>query len=172
MTGKYMKKISVLLIVLLTLASCSIQEKMNTKIFVERFLNAVGDEITADEILFDSGRDILFFADKNGTEYVMEFRADEQGNIKKICLACTDADKTDLMKYFFEKIISVYAPDENTAEIIPSLFNNKWDYHSTQWYDYSSVISDEGVFASVENKKLSTPSDAELTLKQNDIIYR
>lgn len=145
---------------------------MNTKIFSERFLNTVGEEITAGEILYDSGRDIMFFADKNGTEYVMEFRADEQGNIKKICLACTDADKTDMMKYFFEKVMGVYAPGENSADIIPFLFNNEWDYHSTRWYDYSSALSDEGVFVSVENRKLSTPSDAELTLKQNDIIYR
>ena len=157
---------------MLTLASCSVQEKMNTKIFVERFLNAVGDEITADEILFDSGRDILFFADKSGTEYVLEFSSDEQGNIKKICLACTDADKTDMMKYFFEKVINVYAPGENSAEIIPSFFKNKWDYYSSQWYGYYSAVSDEGIFAAIENKKLSTPSDAELTLKQNDIIYR
>ena len=71
----------------------------------------------------------------------------------------------------FEKVLDVYAPNENPDEIIPDLFKNKWNYVSTQWYDYSYIVSDEGMFASIENKKLATESDARLTLKQSDIIY-
>lgn len=167
-----MKKIFVLLVILITLTSCSMQEKMNDNIFLERLSDALGDEISADEILYQNGRSLLFFLDNNGTEYLCEFRNDESNNVKKICLACTDADKTERFKYFFEKIVNVYAPDENTLEIITALFKNNWDYHSSQWYEYSSALTGNGIFASIENKKLSTQSDAELTLKQNDIIFR
>lgn len=168
--GNFMKKLSIVIVLILLLSSCSVQEKMNSVIFYDRFRNTLVAEITTDEILFDNNRDIAFFTDKNGTDYALEFSLDEQGNIKKICLACTDTSKTDMMKYYFEKVINVYAPSENTDEIIQSLFSNNWNYHSSQWYNYTFVKSDECFFASVENKKISTQSDAELTLRVSEII--
>lgn len=167
-----MKKILILLFLMIFLSSCSIQENMNPEIFSDRFYKLIGNEISSENLRYENNREILFFKEKNGTDYIIEFNTDTMDNIKKICLACNDTSKADSMNYYFEKIINIFAPDENTDEIISNLLIDKWNYYSTQWFDYSSAVSDEGIFLSVESKKLSTQSDAELTLKQNDIIFR
>ncbi len=153
------------------LCACTVQEKMNPIIFTERFSEQMNDEIIIEESFSDNGRYIIFFSDKSGEKYVCELLADNYDNIKKVCLAGNNTSKAESFEYFFEKTLKVYAPNENITEIIPNLFKNKWNYHSSQWYRYACVISEEGLFASIENIKLSTESDAQLTLKQSDIIY-
>ncbi len=150
---------------------CTVQEKMNPMIFTDRFSTLMNNEITIDESFTESGRHIIFFSDKSGEEYVCEMLTDKSDNIKKICLASNSASKAESFEYIFEKVLKVYAPNEITSEIIPVLFKKKWNYHTSQWYRYAGVISDEGIFASIENLKLSTQSDAQMTLKQSDIIH-
>ncbi len=165
-------KISVMLLCMIFLfCSCTVQEKMNPMLFIQRFTDTSGNEFSIEESFDDNGRYIIFFCDKNGEKYACELQTDSFGNIKKICLAGNNTSKAEPFEYLFKNVLDVYAPNENPDEIIPDLFKNKWNYHSTQWYDYSCIVSDEGIFASIENKKLATESDARLTLKQSDIIY-
>lgn len=163
--------ISLLFLLSFILCSCTVQEKMNPYIFAERFSSLMKEEITIDESFNDKARFIFFFSDKNGENYVCELLTDSSDNIKKLCLTAEGNGKTESFKYIFEKIVKIYAPSENTEEIISVLFDGKWNYHITQWYRYSSVISKNNIFASIENIKHSTESDAELTLNQSDIIY-
>lgn len=167
-----MKKTLILLIVLAfsVCNACSRQEKMNAEIFVERFLESSASSVTTEEKFRYNGKDIVFFKDRSGTEFVIEISSDESGNVKKICLAGNETDKAELMKHYCGLIIGTYASGEDDKAVLSNLFKNKWDYHGTQWYRYSSVISDEGLFFSVENLRYLTESDAELTLKENDII--
>ncbi len=159
------------LTVMIALSACTVQEKMNPIIFTERFSAVMNDEITIEESFSDNGRFIVFFSSKNGDRYVCELLTDNSDNIKKVCLASNNANKAESFDYIFRKILNVYAPNENTEEIIPNLFKNKWNFYTSQWYRYSCIKSDENIFASIESVKLSTQSDAELTLKQSDIIY-
>lgn len=164
--------ISVMLLnIIFIFCACTVQEKMNPMIFIRHFTDSSGEEFSIEESFDDNGRYIIFFSDKNSEKYVCELETDTFGNIKKICLAGNNTSKAERFEYLFKKVLDVYAPNENPDEIIPDLFKNKWNYVSTQWYDYSYIVSDEGMFASIENKKLATESDARLTLKQSDIIY-
>lgn len=165
------KLILLFFVLTVILCSCTVQEKMNPIIFTERFSELMNDEIIIEESFSDNGRYIIFFSNISGEKYVCELSTDNSDNIKKICLASNNTSKAESFEYFFEKILKVYAPNENVTEIIPNLFKNKWNYHSSQWYRYTGVVSDEGLFASIENIKLSTESDAQLTLKQSDITY-
>ncbi len=167
-----MKKTLILLIVfaLSVFNSCSRQEKMNAEIFVERFIELSDSSVTIEDDFNYDGKNILFFRDTAGTVFVCELSSDDFGNIKKICLAVNETDKADLMKRYCGLIIATYAPSEDAEAVLSSLFKNNFDYYNTQWYSYSSVKSDEGLFFSINNFRFSTESDAELTLKQNDII--
>lgn len=164
------KIFAVVITVIFMFSACTVQEKMNPMIFTERITKLMNEEISIGESFSKNGRYIIFFSDKSGNNYICELLTDNSENIKKVCLASNNTSKAESFKYLFERIIMIYAPSENSAEIISNLFNKKWNYHTTQWYSYSGIISDEGLFASIENKMLSTQSDAELTLKQSDII--
>ena len=165
------KIISVLTALVLSLCACSVQENMNPLIFLERFAKNAGDEFQINESFDENGRYIVFFSDKSGETYVCELIYDGNQNIKKICLAGNNPSKADVFELLFENVLEVCAPNENKNEIIPNLFEKKWNYYSTQRFNYSYVMTDEGVFASIENISFATESDVLLTLKQSDIIH-
>ncbi len=151
--------------------SCSVQDKMNPLIFIEKFSEISGDSIKNDTPIFTDDKCVFFFTDENDKEYVCELLTDKAKNVKKICLASDNTNKAELFIHFSEIIIKIFSPDDESSLILSKLFKNKWDYTDSQWYSYSSVVSDKGMFFCIESKKLTTESDAELTLKQNDIIY-
>lgn len=169
-----MKKTLIMLIIfaLFGFNSCTQQEKMNAEIFVERFMELSDSSVTIEDNFNYDGKNIVFFRDAAGTVFVCELSSDGFGNIKKICLAVNETDKADLMKRYCGLIIAAYAPSEDAEAVLSRLLKNNFDYSNTQWYSYSSVKSDEGLFFCIENLRFSTESDAELTLKQNDIISR
>ncbi len=160
----------IILICMLILSSCSVQENMSPEIFFER-LNKISPDIIYDNEnnFIDKRRYLSYIKNKNSTEFLIEIATDEFNNAKKICLVCTATNKTDEFKIITENIINAYAPEDNASEIIGELFGIKWDYYDTQWYRYSSSSDKNCIFFSVESKKLSTESDAKLSLKQNDI---
>lgn len=154
------------------LNSCSVQDKMNPLIFIEKFSEISGYSIKIDTPVYTDNNCIFFFTDENNNEYVCELLTDKAKNIKKICLASDNANKAESFIKFSEMTINIFSPDDESSFIISKLFKNNFDYTDSQWYSYSSVISEKGMFFSIISKKLLTESDAELTLKQNDIIYR
>ncbi|MBE6821009.1 MAG: hypothetical protein E7516_08145 [Ruminococcaceae bacterium] len=171
-----MKKIALLLLSVIFLASCSVQEKVNVNLLTERLCQY--DELfVINEFLSFSqeNSNTVFFAYGEEKGFVMETRADGQGNTEKINLACTCTDKIDLFTQCVKSVISVYAPDEDGSEIMNELFadkqlNSGMLYYETKWYSYSARLSDDCLYFSVENRKLSPRSEVALSLKQNDII--
>ena len=170
-----MKKVLIIipLIFLMIITSCTKQEKVNPLVFIDR-LTYNYPEFTVNENDFyrESNNYICFMRDKNNSEFLIKIYTDSDKNIKKICLACGSAEKTDSFKFVSEAIIKTYAPQEDTELIIKSVFKNERDYYNSQWYRYTSSVFEGTLFFSVENMKLSTESDAELTLKENDITLR
>ena len=144
---------------------------MNPLIFIEKFSEISGDSIKIDTPFYAENKCVFFFTDENNNEYVCELLTDKANNIKKICLVNDNVNKAESFINFSEIIINIFSPDDKSSLILSELFKNKFDYTDSQWYSYSSVISEKGMFFSTESKKLLTESDAELTLKQNDIIY-
>ncbi len=171
-----MKRIFVLFITVLFLASCSSQENMNGILLVER-ISEYDEQFDADEsLLFTEGNvQTLFFTYGSENGFIMESRTDTQGNTEKINLACTCTDKIDLFFQCAGTLILVYAPGEDVKKISDELFRNKLLngdllYYETRWYVYSVRLSKECLYFSIENKKLSPQSDVDLSLKQNDIV--
>lgn len=161
------------LLLIIILSSCTAQEKMNPLIFIERFeANYPEFTVSENDFFIEDNNYICFFSDDNNSDYVMKIYTDDEENIKKICLACNKTDKTDRIKFVCEAIIKTYAPTEDAASIIRSIFSGERNYHNTQWYRYTSSLVDDTVFFSVENMKIATDTDAQLTLKENDITFR
>lgn len=162
------------LIILLT--ACSVQEKVSPDIFVER-LSEESDAFVFDKdnSFIQNGSYIFFAKYENILEIVLKAETDTQGNVKKISLACTQTDKADKFISCIKSVIETYSPEDDSNEIILSLFKNKQPddknrYYETQWHSYSAVLSENGFFFSVKNKKLIEESSVEFSLKENDII--
>lgn len=167
-----MKKVfcSMAVLLIVSLSGCSVQELMNPRIFLQR-LKENYREITLvnDDIYCENEKYFCFLTDSNNKEYALQFVTDSKNNIKKICLVCKKENKTDEIKFVSEAIINTYAPNEDAEMITANLFENDWDYYNSQWYRYTSSTVGDNLFFSVENIKLSTNTDAELTLKPNDV---
>lgn len=154
------------------LSSCNLQEKTNPMIFMARLKDNYPGLIVSESDLYRDDNIYFCFPGDSENNYAVKFYVDSDDNIKKICLFCNNAKKTENIISFSEAIISTYVPSENITEIMSALFKSERDYHNTQWYRYSSSMIESTVFFSVENMKISTASDAELTLKTNDITFR
>lgn len=171
-----MKRVLSLLFILLLLGACSVQEKVSPMIFMERIIKSDSNiNADIDNAFYEKNNYICYakYADK--TDVVFETEADEHGNATKISLACIQTDKVDDFVNCSVNIVKTYAPDDSAQDVINNLFadrkfSDKCLYHETQWYLYSAVISEKGLFFSVENKKLNPTSKVEFSLKQNDIV--
>ena len=171
-----MKRIFCLALVLLFFSACSVQEKISPMIFIERIINS-NDKISADteNSFTENNRYVCFIKYSDKTDMVYQIETDEQGNATKISLTCTQTDKADDFIDCALATVSVYSPDDKTDEVSDALFNgyklsDECLYFETQWHLYSAVISKNGLFFSVQSKKLIPPSKVEFSLKQNDII--
>lgn len=171
-----MKRIIAIFFALFLLASCSLQEAVSPEIFTQRLCKADENIVPDDRLCFYSENVYTFyFSYADCLKSVAEIHIDEQGNAKKINLACSRTDKIDLFIQCVKSFISVYSPTENSEEIITALFekktlDSKFSFYETQWYIYSVVLSENGLYFSTESKKLSPQSEVELSLKSNDIV--
>lgn len=171
-----MKRIIAIFAVLFLLASCSLQEAVSPEIFTQRLLKADENIVPDDGMCFLNGNVYTFyFLYADCLNFVAEIHCDEQGNAKKINLACGQTDKIDLFIQCVKSFVSVYSPQENAGEITASLFaekktDGKFSFYETQWYIYSALLSENGLYFSTESKKLSPQSEVELSLKPNDIV--
>ena len=167
-----MKKIKLLFIMifLLMLSSCSVQENMSSLIFIQR-LEKQNKAVVIDteDMYIKNDEYIVFAGDENEKPFVLSITVDDADNVKKICLACNNTNKAEDFKIFAENIIKAYSPYDDPTEVLSMLFSEEWSYYDTQWYSYASSTMEDSMFFSVKSKKLSTESDARLTLKQNDI---
>ena len=171
-----MKRITVILVLFSFLCSCSLQSEVTPRIFVNRLINA-DDKFVFDEYINFSHKNIhtYYFNYSENLYPVIEIWTDGHGNARKIDLACTQTDMVDLFTECTGKLISVYAPEENVDDIINVLYGDKsvtdkFNYYESQWYLYSAIISGNGIYFSVENKKISPQSEIQLSLKANDKV--
>ncbi len=168
-----MKRIILInIIILIVFSACTLQEKVSPELYISRLTeSADGFAVAGDGLFFEGGKYYCFISGAKEAEYALQLETDSGKNIKKICLAGMKTVKADEFKILAEALIKTYAPNEAAEEIKASLFKNESDYYNSQWYRYSSAVTENGIFFSVENMKISTNSDAELTLKPNDITF-
>ena len=163
--------LSVLLMMLL--AACSVQEKMSPRIFLDRLFDSGVVLPETAEIFNESGNCVCFASDEQGTEYALEIKTDESGNVKRISAACTMQEAQEKFIRLARSIINAYSPEDSADEVTKALFksgeiNGNCLYYETQWHSYSVCASDDGVFFAVESKKLAETTAVELSLKPND----
>ncbi len=170
-----MKRIISVIVMLLMLSSCSQQINLNPYIFFERLEKADKNLVAETENIFSQDGNYVCYAKYCDTvNTAFQLYTDDDGNVKKISLACNQADKADLFIECVKSVISVYSDDE-TETVINSIFkekkiSNECLYYDTQWYSYSAILSEKGLFFSSESKKLSPQTEVELSLKPNDIV--
>ncbi len=152
-------------------SSCTVQETVNSDLFISRFADAFPDYlIESENIFYEGNKSACFVNDASGNRFAVEMTADSVGRLQKISLACVDADKVDETISFAMKIISVYAPDEDSASVINALSNGKYfSYHETLWYSYAFSKTENSLFFSIENKRFAPEKESSLTLKENEI---
>lgn len=171
-----MKRIVALLLVFLTLTACSVQEKMSPMIFIERIGQTDKKLIIDTENLFFENKNLVCYAVyAQKTKLVFEISTDEHGNSDKISLACIQTDKAPDFILCAKSVFSVCSPDDDSDAVFKELFGSKelsdeCRYYETQWHSYAAVLSENGLFFSIENKKLVPQSEVEFSLKQNDIV--
>ncbi len=171
-----MRKICFVFAVLFFISSCSAQEKVSPEIFVERLCAADENAKPDAELFFIDGEVYTYYISYAQTlNLVVEMNTDTQGNVKKINLACSETDKADMFIQCVKSVICVYSPDEDADKILNEIFpaenrDSTFLYCETQWYMYSAVVSENGLFFSTENKKVSPQSEVEFSLKPNDIV--
>ena len=157
---------------LLFLSSCTVQEAVSPDLFVSRFAESFPDfNIESEGMFYEGNRSVLFLNDESGNRFAVEMTADSLERVQKISLACADADKVKELFSFAEKVISVYAPDENSDSVMNALSNGKYfSYHETLWYGYAFSKTESGLFFSVENKHFAPEKETCLTLKENETV--
>lgn len=163
------------LLILCLLSACSVQETMSPEIFIERLeVDCSGLDYKNAESFYESDKYVCFIKNESGIEFMFEITPDERGNAQKISLACSKTDKTADFISVAESIIRTYAPEDDSKEIVSSIFSdgkvpNEFSYFDTQWHYYTCAASDSAFYFSAESKKLAPEKDAEMTLKPNDI---
>ncbi|MEE1011959.1 MAG: hypothetical protein U0L11_08005 [Acutalibacteraceae bacterium] len=168
-----MKRIILSVLLIFSLTACSLQQNMNSELFFKRFIK-YDNSISVNNSFYDNNS-FVCYALYHNADVIFTISEDKDQNIKKINLTCSNTDKINEFADCSESIIKIYAPDDNSKIITENLFkteniNNEFIYYDTQWYTYSTFLSDDGLYFSVSGKKLSPESKVELSLKQNDII--
>lgn len=170
-----MKKIIILLFIMIILSSCSVQEKMNSEMFIERLSKKdIQIEIKTSEIIYEDGKSYYYFISENNAKFLIVMYNDENKNINKISLTCNDINAEKDFMLYAKYIIDTFSFDDSSESVVKEIFkdakiNSGFSYYETQWYYYTSALSDNSMFFSIENKKLSQRKNTELTLKPNDI---
>lgn len=170
-----MKKTILIIFVLLFLSSCSVQEKMNSEMFIERFSKSGAElDFQNAEGFYNDEKYLCYIKNANGTELLIELFEDEESNISKITLACSDIKAQAEFISCAKHIIETFSFDDSADSVLKEIckdgkINNEFSYYETQWYYYSTASTENILFFSIENKKLSPPKNTEFTLKPNDI---
>ncbi len=159
----------------LTFCSCSVQEKMNSEIFIERFSGSCAElDFQNSEIVYEESDCKMFIKNKAGIEFLIELKTDDRNNVNKINLVTTEIKAESSFVSIAGKITETYTPDDSSQTILNELFangkiKNEFVFFETQWYYYSAAKTENAIYFSVENKKLSSEKNTDLTLKPNDI---
>ena len=161
-----MKKIiPLILIFTLLFSACTVQETVDPQVFLDRLSKADENLAFSEDGTFYENNSCVTFFEFKGKSFVAEQFCGGDGVVTEICLSSETADE-NCFSECTETFISVYAPNENSAEIISNLFKDGYSYYETQWYSYSSYTDGKTRFFCVKNKKLSPTQAERLTLRE------
>ncbi len=168
-----MKKLfSLMFVMLFLLCSCTVQAEMNPEIFVSRFSEKYPDcKLETEGMFYEGNKSVLFANDETQNRFALEITTDSSERVQKISLACSGADKAESLFVFAEKVLSVYAPEEDINAVLHNLADGKYfSYYETLWYGYAFSQTESGAFFSVENKRFAPERESVLTLKENESV--
>lgn len=161
-----MKKLIIFVLIPIVLAGCTVQEKVNSEIFLGR-LTGVDKNINVEKT-FRTEENYVAFISYGGADFVIKTAEDECFNVTSVSLTCADGKKNETFRNLVKNIVTTYCNDD-TEEVINGLSddgNNKdFRFFSTKWYRYSAVINENGLYFSLENLKLTGETEEQLSLE-------
>ena len=155
-----MKKVVFCLIIITLLSSCSVQPNLNDELFFERY-NKKYTQLSVDKCIAEENK-FFYFLD-NG--YLIETEHNDNGDIIKISVSGQNNNDINGFVEFVKTILEIYSPEVDYDISIMFDGENGFFDEEIQWYSYLSVIDNNKLFFSVNNKRLNPQKPPELTLK-------
>ncbi len=160
-----MKRIIPFIVILsMVFSGCTVQETVDPQVFLARLAKADENIVYSSDRMFYEENSCVAFFEYKSKSFVAELFCGGDGIVTEICLSSETADE-NCFSECAETFISVYAPDEISAEIIANLFEDGYDYYESQWYVYATYNDGKTRYFSVKNKKLSPTQAEKLTLR-------
>ena len=163
-----MKKIVALILVIITLSSCTVQENMSPAAFIER-LEEADDSVAADteNAFFAQGEYICRLSYGVADGFLLKISADSHSYTSKICLVYSGSDGQEDFVGCCKSITEIYAPSEDVDTVASELFGKKegFAFYESERYLYAYYDNEENIYFCIENRMLSEKTEAELTLR-------
>lgn len=163
------RKIISVIILILFLSSCSVQERASPEILKSRI------EKNYPEFVFENSGYYLndcfyIFAVFRNSNIAFKIAADENNIANKISLSFEMNDNIKELSEIIKPVIETFSPKEECEIIIEELINAEegFRYSYGKEYTYSLAVNGKSVFFDVFNNRLSGYTVPELTLKPND----
>lgn len=162
-------KIIPIIILLLFLSACSVQEKVSPEIFKSRI------EKNYPEFVFENDgyylNDCFYvFACYNNNDIAFKIGISENYIANKISLSFEKNESLKEISEIIRPVIEVFSPNEDGEIIIDELINTEEGFYYSygKEYSYSLAVNEKNIYFEVFNNRLSNYTIPELTLKQND----
>ena len=160
---------AIILILVLVLSSCSVQERISPEIFKSR------TEKNYPEFVFENEGYYLndyfyIFAVYNGSDIVFKIAVDENNTANKISISFEMNDNIKEISDIIKPVIEIFSPNEDCKKIADELINKEGEFRYSygKEYSYSLAVNGKNIYFDVFNNRLSDYTVPELTLKQHD----
>lgn len=163
----------------LLFGGCTVQDEMNAEIFAERFCLSGGYTPVRNEMIFTADKALYYTKSESGTTVLLGMQTTNNENVTSVC-ASVDFTLSNSRQQAYsdftravESCVCIYAPGdfaeykliEKELLLEKGLAGDVTEYHDTQWYRYSLVVTEGSAYFSVESKRAVPDTGVEYSLK-------
>lgn len=176
-----MKKLSAAALVFIVfLTACSVQDTMNSRIFIDRLCKQTGFAAQSEEIVFEGLTGSCLLKNESGTALMLRTAATDESLQMISCVRLTvsyDGECPGTQRAAFiaacTAAIEIFAAEDKAQakSVISALSlpqadfsQDEFKYHNTLWYRYTFVTTKIGAEFSVESRRIVPDSSVEMSL--------